>query len=97
MDPRHQRGSIGPIVGLVIILGIILAGGIYFYTTIKTGSEYDRQNAQTPATTPTENTPAQPDTLTRFSTQSTSSDPTDIQNDLNAVDANSVTNVGTDL
>lgn len=93
MDPKNQRGAIGPIVGLVVILGIILAGGIYFYTTMKSNTGYD----QNVGTQTRENSGTSLDLSAQFSAQSTSTEPGDIEQDLNSVDANSINSVGTDL
>lgn len=47
---KESSGGLGPIIGLIIIIGIILIGGIYYFSkTINTGSQAERngQNAET--------------------------------------------------
>ncbi len=37
--------SVGPIIGLVIIIAVIFLGGIYFWTTREKTSEYSQKSA----------------------------------------------------
>lgn len=91
----RERGSIGPIVGLVIILGIILAGGVYFYTTIKSTTQYEEKPAPEQTGQTKQNTEL--DTTTQILNQSTSTDPSAIQQDLNSFDSTQIGNIGSDL
>lgn len=99
MDPQHQHGAIGPIVGLIVILGIILAGGVYFYSKVQADKKYAESLVQpqnTTDTSPTETQVAQ-DLTGQISTQGTSTNPTDIQNDLDAFDIGDIDSIGNDI
>lgn len=67
-------------IGLVIILVIILAGGVYFYTTIQKSTEYQSPNSNS---APSSVTIPSGDKSSVTST-STSSDTSSIEADLDA-------------
>ncbi len=72
-----NRRALGPVIGLIVILGIILAGGVYFYSTIKTSTEYNA-----PANNPYVG--GKTSTTTNVEKVSTSSEPDALEADINA-------------
>lgn len=71
----HKEGSVGPVIGTIIILAVILLGGLYFW-----GNRNDVQNANIEGQTQ--------DELDQINTQSDSDDLNSIQDDLNSTDVN---------
>jgi len=79
MDENKPRGSVGPIIGLIVILVIILVGGIYYFQEIRSNMSYDEGSEGGQNT----NYPQSGDLSAVISTQGTSSEPQSIENDLN--------------
>ncbi len=68
----HKEGSVGPVIGTIIILAVILLGGLYFWS-----NRNQLQNANT-----------QGQTQDELNAQSNSDDLDSIQTDLNSTDYN---------
>ena len=86
--PMRSEKSIGPAVGIIVIIVVIVLGGLYFW-----GQRIEKQKEISTPVTPTETTVAdQPATNSQSSDatvqvmqkQSSSDDLTSIQTDLNA-------------
>ncbi len=43
LDSKTKEGSVGPIIGSIIVIILIILGGIYFLTAIQTSSEIPNQ------------------------------------------------------
>ncbi len=86
MDNTNPR-PIGPTIGLIVILIIIVLGGIYFW----------QSRATSPADNSYNTTENQPDDINRIETQSSSDDTTAIGGDLNAYGESDINNVDSDL
>lgn len=93
MDPLNQQvpmgdttksKSVGPVIGLIIILALILLGGIYFYSTRSDNTpipvEQDGGIGATPETTDT----------AAIESQSTSDDTSSIEADLETTNMDSL-------
>lgn len=90
MGAPKKGSSLGPIVGLIVILAIIIMGSLYFWTQKSEKVTPSTLATDTSATeTSTENNTATftPDSQTQtLQTQSSSVDTTSIESDLNATD-----------
>ncbi|MDQ3089534.1 MAG: hypothetical protein M3Q24_00055 [bacterium] len=69
--PAHKEGSVGPVIGTIIILAVILLGGLYFW-----GNRSEIRNANIEGQTQSE--------LEAIETQSDSDDLDSIDSDLDA-------------
>lgn len=83
MMESPKKTQIGPVIGLIIILAIIVVGTLYFW-----GQRVEKtQNTGTQNTQTEQTTPAEVDTQTeQLQTQSTSDDIYSIEADLEATD-----------
>jgi uncharacterized protein HemX len=100
MDPQNpiqnttpsmggESKSVGPAIGIVVIILIVVLGGLYFWG--------QRMNTQTTEGTNTQ-TMSEPDqALTQMNTQSTSDDTAAIEADLNATNVNDLGNEVNDI
>lgn len=89
MDANNNtngEGSVGPVIATIIILAVVVLGGLYFWGQRNTGSETDIYGNPISSTTPAS---ALPDT-SAIDTQSSSDNPTSIQNDLKSTDTNNL-------
>ncbi|MEK7185668.1 MAG: hypothetical protein AAB726_03530 [Patescibacteria group bacterium] len=84
-ETKKDSGGLGPIIGLIVIIGIILIGGIYyFYKTVNTDSGADRaaeENAQ----------------QKQNAEQNTLSEEQNIQMELDGLKDNSIEEIGGDI
>lgn len=71
-----EKKAVGPVIGLILIIVLIILGGVYFWTT---KTPYSPQNGDTAATNG--NTTFTSETILE---QSSSDEPNDIEADLNA-------------
>ncbi len=86
MDNTTKR-PVGPVIGLVVILAIIILGGIYFWQT-------RAHTAPAPTNTATSTTQDQtPDDFSQIQTQSSSDDTAAINGDLNTYSESDINNV----
>lgn len=83
--PDTQKKPIGPIIGLIVILALILLGGIYFYST-STYPALD-ENINTESTGDLEEEPVD---NAAIESQSSSDDVTSIEADLEATNLDSL-------
>ncbi|MBX4198861.1 hypothetical protein KW800_01105 [Candidatus Parcubacteria bacterium] len=82
MQPSNEN-SVGPVVGVIIILAVIVLGGLYFWGTRDNATDGVNQNVATPSG----------DSASAIETQSSSDDTSSIQTDLD----NTNTNLDTEL
>lgn len=84
-ENKHES-SVGPIVGVIVILAIILIGGIYYFMSIRQNSTPPIETPVAEENTSTENTSESTteDFSATIQTQSSSDDLTSIENDLNS-------------
>ncbi len=73
-----ESKSVGPAIGIVIIILIVVLGGLYFWG--QRMNDQDMQNTNT----------ATDESLNQMNTQSSSDDTTSIEADLNATNMNSL-------
>ena len=81
--------ALGPMIGLVIILAIILIGGVYFYATIQKSTEYQSPNTTGDSSSLT--TPAGEQGSNGSASTSTNTD--SIEADLNAYGGAAIDNI----
>jgi hypothetical protein len=82
MEETKNEGSLGPIVGTIIILLVIILGGLYFW-----GERVKRMNTIPRDVSTEEQTDQDIESIT---TQSSSDATADIEADLNATDVDSI-------
>lgn len=90
----HQERSVGPVIGLVVILVIIVIGGIYFWHSRQTGQNPAAPGPATNQTEPQQNAEQSVDTI---KTHSSSDDVASINADLNNFNQNDINSVDTEL
>lgn len=73
MNEPRSSGAVGPVIGVVVIVAIILIGGIYFFMNKQAGLNYEDNR------TTEENS-----STTNIELQSASSEPDSIRDDLNS-------------
>ena len=85
MEPNATQNSenkpAGPVIGVVIIILILIVGALYFW-----GAQLNKEANQTPD----DILNAEDQTLNQLQTQSTSTEISDINADLNATDLNNL-------
>src|SRR3990167_8555289 len=72
---EKSNGSIGPIIGAIIILAVIVLGGLYFWDQRQERDANDAETAQV---------------LESINTQGSADDTSSIENDLNSTDIDSL-------
>ena len=90
-SPTNNR-SVGPVIGLIIILAIILIGGIYFWSSrmnSNTNKTPDNANSATQG-----EAPVSPEVILN---QSSSDESSSIEADLNAFNESDIDGLGSDL
>jgi hypothetical protein len=85
MDTEARNGSLGPIIGTIVVLAVIILGALYFWNErSKTDADDTSATAQNTSTVSAD----------AIDSQSSSDDLDSIETDLNNTDT---TNVGADL
>lgn len=79
MEPTRE-GSLGPVIGVIVILAIIIIGGLYFWSTRPKASNTAADAAATSSDAD----------IQSIQSQGTSDDAAAIQADLNATNVDSV-------
>lgn len=74
MNEPRSSGAVGPVIGVVVIVAIILVGGIYFFMNKQAGLNYEDNRTAEETNYST----------TNIELQSASSEPDSIRNDLNS-------------
>lgn len=91
-SPANNR-PVGPVIGLIIILAIILIGGIYFWSSrINSKTDMAPENNQNPAVNNGES--VSPEAILN---QSSSDETASIEADLNAFNESDIDGLGSDL
>jgi hypothetical protein len=84
MDQNQTESSVGPIIGTIIIVTILVLGGIYYWSNRLAGTEPQLEVTQATSTTKTD------PLIDRLSTQSSSDDLQSINQDLKATNLSDI-------